>query len=251
MPRNEHVRRQVGDVPHRPERGAPVGGEVGRWPMQGRRLGQHGRQRFLLYGDDRVARHECAIGVPEERHMSVRMTRRVPPAPPRERWNRPVVGQRPDAGAHVDGRPWEQPCRPRQDAAADRGIGRRIAPPAREMRQFEGVRVDRDVPVLGQRLQVADVIEVGVRENDGRWRAVAEPGPRGAQDGGLVARQAGVHEHPGSVARLGLEERHIHHQCAHPGQTGCHLSTHLHASSWSRSIQGAGQSDHRRRAMRG
>src|SRR5437763_28201 len=118
----------------------------------------------------------------------------------------------------------EQRRSERQRAAADGRIRWRIFRSPGQVRQLERMRVNRHAPLLGERLDVARVIEMAMREDD-RQRRATEQRLAGSTDRPREAREAGVDEHPGAARGVTHEVR-VDHERSQP----IHVARHRFSS---------------------
>ena len=87
--------------------------------------------------------------------------------------------------------------RQERERAADRRVLWRILGAAGEIGQLERMGVHRDIPVTRERIHVAAVVEVSVREKDGRrFRPRSEAALGGSPNEAAEARKSRVDQHP-------------------------------------------------------
>src|SRR5687768_6959237 len=100
--------------------------------------------------------------------MTRRMTGRVDPSPARHPGNVMIRRQRDEALPEIDAFVRSRRPVPAEDAATHRGIGWWIVGGPCQERELGRVGVYGDVPDRQQRLQRPDMVEVTVRQDDGR-----------------------------------------------------------------------------------
>ena len=156
--------------------------------------------------------------------MARRVAARQQPLPFGQPGHDAVQRQHVHARAEIDRAAREQRRSDRQRAAADGRIRWRVFRSAGQVRQLERMRVNRHAPLLGERLDVARVIEMAVREDD-RQRRAAEQRLAGSTDRPREAREAGVDEHPGAARGVTHEVR-VDHERSQP----IHVARHRFSS---------------------
>ncbi len=203
MPGGYDVGPQFGQIRDRATRRRPIRCVISRGAMHFLSLSQNSEGGFLGHGDKRIASQERAVGIAEQRDVTGRVTGRMHPAPAGHRRNAAVGGQRPDATTEVNGAARIEAGQKGHRAPSDGRIGRRIARLPGEVGHLQLMGVDRHVPKVGQFRQCPDVIEMAMRQDDGRRpRLRAEALRRRTSNPWRTQNQSGVHHCPGAIGRL-------------------------------------------------
>jgi len=110
--------------------------------------------------------------------------------------------------AYIDGTAWIEWGERGHETAADRRIGRRIRGAAIEIRPFEFVSVNGDVPSPRKILETADMIEMTMSHDDrGGTDICTEAFFGGVDDHRGGAHHACVYQNPASIAGSGHAEK--------------------------------------------
>src|SRR4051794_12310453 len=116
------------------------------------------------------------------------------------------------------------------DGAADRRIGWGIIRASRQVRKLEAMRVNRDIPIIGQRKGRTGMVEMSVGEDDRLgWNAGAEAGFRRFDDLLAPSGQAGIDEDP--CASRSSHEKDVYETDRHPADVGRYASDRGHGGT--------------------
>ena len=205
MAGGDDVGPQHGEAMHALTRRVPVRRQRRRRMTQLARLGHRRRPGFLVLRDERVAGEKRPVGLMPQRDVTDGMTGRVQRAPAAELGHRPVFRQGTNRGAEIERAVGERP-RHHRERAADRRIGRGIMRTSGQVREFERVGVDRNLPEFRQPSSRSCVVEMTVRENNRpRRTAAVAPCCGGLQFYTPDPRQPGVEQHPAGVRVVGVD----------------------------------------------
>jgi hypothetical protein len=186
----------------------PVGREVGRRSVQLGRLSDSGVEEGLwLGGAEGIADDECAIGSAEKGDVAGRVSGSVHDLPVGENFDFLFAVDEAKAGGEVHGTTGVERREQRHHASACAGVGGRVFLFASEVRGLKLVRVDGNVPVIGELAGGADVIEVSVGKDDGQGRSGEVLLSPVANQGGGV-REASVNEGPTVIGVADSEDVH-------------------------------------------
>ena len=186
----------------------PVGREVGRRSVQ---LGWLSdgcvEEGFGLGGAEGIADDECAIGSAEEGDVSGRVSGSVHDLPVWQNLDFLFAVDEAKAGGEVHGAAGVEGREKGHHASTCAGVRRRIFLFASEVRGLKLVRVDGDVPVIGEIAGGADVIEVAVGKDNGQGRSGEVPlSPFANERGGV--REASVYQGPTVIGVADSEDVH-------------------------------------------
>ena len=130
------------------------------------RLGDEGRERVNINRGEGVPGQQGGVFGSEERNVAGRVARRPVPPPVGQARHGPAAWEGEESVAEVQEVHGEDAREHRHRAADGRVLGR-VLGLAREIGHFQGVRVDGDVPQVGQGGGGPDVVGVAMGQQDG------------------------------------------------------------------------------------